>query len=220
MGRAGRVRTGDSPAPRRARTSAPVAARVRVVAGLAAVVAVAAACSPAAAPGPLPTAVVVSQADCLAPQVLDRLGLTLDPSLAAKATHAPEITAGRVPPGFVPTSVTVCQVGGQMRDSAGTWTAVTVTSREGSAAGISALVAALDGAAVRTGTPDVAATSSCGPEGRPAVLWLLDPMDRAVLSDVTVAGCGALSREVGAALDRIPVTGVVDQPVALVAPGS
>jgi hypothetical protein len=217
MGRAGRVRTGEPPASRRARATA----RVRVVAGLAVVVAVAAACSPAAAPGtPLPTAVVVSQADCLAPQVLDRLGLTLDPSLAAKATHAPELTAGRLPAGFVPTSVTVCQVGGQMRDSAGTWTAVTVTSREGSAAGVSALVAALDGAAVRTGGPDAAATPSCGPEGRPVVLWLLDAMDRAVLSDVTVDGCGTLSREVGAALDRIPVTGVVDQPVALVAPAS
>ncbi|OJV82331.1 MAG: hypothetical protein BGO37_04970 [Cellulomonas sp. 73-92] len=191
-------------------------ARAGAVAGAALLVAVAAACSPAAAPGtPLPTAVVVPQADCLAPAVLDRLGLTLDPSLAARATHAPDLTAGRVPAGFVATSVVQCQVGGQMRDSAGTWTAVTVTSREGSAADVAALVAALDGTARRTGAADVA--TSCGPDAAPVVLWLLDTMDRAVLSDVAVDGCGGVGDQVRAALERIPVTGAVDQPVALVA---
>ncbi len=213
MGRAGRARTGAVPAPHRPRPSLRPAARERLLAGAAAIVALAAACSPAAAPGtPIPTAVVVTQADCLAPQVLDRLGLTLDPSLAAKATHAPEVTAGRVPAGFVPTSVMACQVGGQMRDSAGTWTAVTVTSREGSGADVSALVAALAGSARAGGTP------SCGTDAGPVVLWLLDAMDRAVLSDAAVDGCGDLSDQVHAALDRIPVTGVVDQPVALVTP--
>ena len=155
------------------------------------------------------------QADCLAPAVLDRLGLTLDPSLAAKATHAPDLTAGRVPTGFVPTSVMECQVGGQMRDSAGTWTAVTVTSREGSVADVAALVAVLDGTAKGTGAADLAATS-CGPGAAPVVLWLLDTLDRAVLSDATLDACGG--DPVRAALERIPVTGVVDQPVALVAP--
>lgn len=208
MARAGRVRT--AAARRRA------LAWVETLTGAALVAVLAAACSPAAPGTPLPTAVVVSQADCLAPPVLDRLGLTLDPSLAAKATHAPEVTAGRLPAGFVPTSVMECQVGGQMRDSAGTWTAVTVTSREGSAADVAALVTALDGTAGRTGAADVAATS-CGPDGARVVLWLLDAMDRAVLSDVTVDGCDVGDR-VHAALERIPVTGVVDQPVALVAP--
>jgi hypothetical protein len=50
------------------------------------------------------------------------------------------------------------------------------------------------------------------------VLWLLDAMGRAVLSDVVADGCGVRSSQVLAALERIPVTGVVDHPVQLVAP--
>ena len=200
------------------RTALRAARRLAVVAMVAVT---AAACAPSTTPDATPSAgVAVSDADCLAPQVLGRLGLTLDPSLAATTTDEPEVTAGRVPDGFVPVGVLVCQVGGQMRDSAGTWTAVTATSREGSAADMSALGAGLDAAAgPRPGT-DASGTASpsCGPAGSPVVLWLLDAMDRAVLSDVAIDGCDETSAQVRAALDRMPVTGTVDHPVQLVAP--
>lgn len=190
------------------------AARLRVLVPVA-LVAVATACGPTTATTSAPTASVVPRADCLAPEVLDQLGLTLDPSLAVKASQPVESLAGTVPDGFVPTSVLVCQVGGQMRDSAGTWTAVTATSREGSAADTAALAAAI-AADEHTGPPP--APSSCGPDDRPAVLWLLDAVDRAVRPALATDGCGAPDAAVRAALDRLPVTGVVDHPVQLVSP--
>ena len=207
MSRAGRARTGVAPAPRRTRAAA-LAVSVALLA---------AACGPSSAAGSTArTAVVASEADCLAPEVLGELGLTLDPSLAARATHTPAPTAGRIPADFVPTGVLVCQVGGQMRDGAGTWTAVTATTREGSAADVSALAVTLDREAAATDSPSPAA--SCASDERPVVLWLLDAMERAVRASLAVDGCGAPRPEVRTALDRLAVTGVVDRPVELVAP--
>ena len=204
----GRVRAGASRVP-------ALPAVARVVAALALVTGLAA-CSNAGASGaPIPAAVVASEADCLAPQVLDQLGLTLDPSLAARAMHTAAPAAGRVPDGFVPTSVLVCQVGGQMRDSAGSWTAVTATSREGSGADVSAVVAALTRSA---GSNAPAPASSCAPGDPRVVLWLLDATDRAVLPHLVPDACGGLNAAVRSAVDRLPVTGEVDHPVQLMAP--
>jgi len=216
----GRARTAAVPAPARARGGVrqPGTRGVAVVAVGLAVALLATGCA-AAAPGPQASpGVAVASPDCLAPQVLGRLGLTLDPALAAQATPRPDVTAGAVPAGFVPAGVLACQVGGQMRDSAGTWTAVTATSREGSTADVAALVTALDAAAAgRTGPAAPTPAASCGAAGAPVVLWLLDAMGSAVLSAAAVDGCDDGSARVRAALDRMPVTGVVDQPVQLVA---
>lgn len=191
-------------------------ARALVAAGL---VALLAACGSSAAGGSADQAAIASEADCLAPEVLGQLGLTLDPSLAARASHTPAPTAGRVPDDFVATGVLECQVGGRMRDGAGTWTAVTATSREGSSADVSALVAALDGTR-STGSVDApaAAAASCAAEDGPVVLWLLDAMGRAVRPSLGVDGCGGPTAAVRAALGRLAVTDVVDRPVELVTP--
>lgn len=118
-----------------------------------------------------------------------------------------------MPDGFAPTSVLVCQVGGQMRDGVGTWTAVTATSRDGSATDMAALVAALDGAVGSSSGPGPA--RSCSPSDHPMVLWLLDALDRAVRPTVAVDGCGAPTAALQAALDRLAVTDAVDRPVEL-----
>lgn len=202
-------------AERRARATR----RTRSLAAVA-LVAVLAGCAPSSAAGPTsPTAAVASEADCLAPEVLDELGLTLDPTLAAKASHTPAPTAGLVPGDFVPTTVLECRVGGQMRDSAGTWTAVTATSREGSAADMAAVVAAL-GSTAATGAGGAGEGSSCSPDDRPLVLWLLDAMDRAVRPATALDGCGGPTPELRATLERLTVTGVVDRPVERVTPAA
>ena len=202
------------------RARAPRRSRVRALAAAALVVLAVAGCGPSSGAGSAArTAAVSAEADCLAPEVLGELGLTLDPSLAARASHTPAPTAGRVPDSFVAATVLECQVGGQMRDSAGTWTAVTATSREGSTADVSALVAALDRAQRDASSgAAAAATPSCESDDRPLVLWLLDAMGRAVRPMLTLDGCGAPQPEVRAALDRLAVSGVVDHPVELVAP--
>ncbi|HEY0117151.1 MAG TPA: hypothetical protein VGC04_00050 [Cellulomonas sp.] len=225
MSRAGRARTGVTPAAGRvtATRRAAAAARVRALAAMVLVALVAAACGPSSASGSMiGVAVVTSAADCLAPEVLGQLGLTLDPSLAARVSHTPAPEAGRIPDGFVPTGVLECQVGGQMRDGAGTWTAVTATSRDGSAADVSALVAALDRETAVAGAAaaPTAVAASCAPQDRPVVLWLLDATDRAVRPSLSVDGCGAPRPELKAALDRLAVTGAVDHPVELVTPTS
>ncbi len=155
-------------------------------------------------------AVVVSKADCLAPEVLDELGLELDAGLAARASHAPAPERGRVPDDFVPAAVVECEVGGRMRDSAGTWTAVTVTWRDGSATGLSRLVDAFDEPAV-TPVP-------CQGAPRRMVIWLVDAAGRAVLPDVALDGCGAPSEAVLDALDRLEVTDREDHPVEMRTP--
>jgi hypothetical protein len=199
-------------AARRRRALAPLAA-AGLLAGLAA-------CSTPAGGGTTTAAAgVAPEADCLAPEVLGELDLALDQSLAARASHAPAPAAGRVPDDFVPTAVLECQVGGQMRDGAGTWTAVTATSREGSAADVAALVTVLDGEPATGGAPG-GADASCAPEGRALVLWLLDAMNRAVRPSLGGDACGGPPPGLLAALARLPVTAVVDHPVALLPPAS
>jgi len=199
-------------------------ARVRRAAVLAGALAAAlvgpSACAPSPATSRQAEATVVgSAADCLAPEVLDELGLTLDPSLAARASHAPAPTPGRVPDDFDATRVVVCQVGGQMRDSAGTWTAVTATSREGADGDVAALVAALAAAAsAAPGAP--AGTDPCDSEAARLVLWLVDAIDRTVLPVVPVDACGGPTQAVLDALDSLAVTAVADHPVELVVPAS
>jgi hypothetical protein len=116
--------------------------------------------------------------------------------------------------------VLVCQVGGHVRDSAGTWTAVTATSRDGSPADVASLVATLDRQIAATAGAGVPSPdpSTCAGQAKPVVLWLLDAIDRAVRPSVPVDSCGSPARELLTALDRLTVTGVVDQPVQLVTP--
>lgn len=205
MGRAGRERTGRAPAT--ARTVAAFA----LVALLASCGSSGATGSPAADTEEAQAAVVVPSADCLAPEVLQALGLRLDASLAATASSRETAAVpGTVPAGFDATGVLVCEVGGQMLDGAGTWTAVTATSRDGSAADLAAVVTAL-------AAPGPAADAPCE-RAAPVVVWLVDAMDRAIRPQVPVDACGAPSAAVLAALDRLAVTGVVDRPVELVAP--
>ncbi len=204
MGRAGRERTGHAPAAARALGA------VALVALLASCGSSGAVASGAADAQEARAAVVVPSADCLAPEVLDALGLRLDASLAATASsRAATAVPGAVPDDFDPTGALVCQVGGKMLDGAGTWTVVTATSREGSAADLAAVVAAL--------AAPVATDVRCE-QRAPIALWLVDAMDRAVRPVVPVDSCGAPSAAVLAALGRLAVTGVVDHPVELVAP--
>lgn len=100
-----------------------------------------------------------------------------------------------------------------MPDGVGTWTAVTATSRDGSATDMAALVAALDGAVGSSSGPGPA--RSCSPSDHPMVLWLLDALDRAVRPTVAVDACGAPTAALRTALDRLAVTGAVDRPVEL-----
>lgn len=207
MDRAGRGRTGRAPAI------------LRALAGTAGLALLAACGSPGGSAGGeaeagAALAVVVPGADCLAPEVLDELGLRLDPSLAEAASHDTTAEPGAVPDDFEPTGVLTCEVGGRMLDGAGTWTAVTATTREGTAAQTAALVAALAAPPPTVGTPAAAECAS-----RPAFdLWLLDAMDRAVRPNVPRDACGAPAPGVRAALAALAVTGVVDRPVELVGP--
>jgi hypothetical protein len=157
-------------------------------------------------------ATVAAGADCLAPEVLQELGLTLDRTLAARASHPAAPTPGRVPDDFVATGVLACEIGGWMKDGAGTWTAVTATTREGTPDQITALVTALG---------DPAGTQApCAADGHPVALWLVDAMDRAVRPTVPHDACGAPTAAVLAALDGLTTTGEVDHPVELVVPAS
>lgn len=205
MSRTGRRVTGTAPVSTRA--------RARVAVGAALVGLLVAACGSSPATSSLAdTAAVGSAADCLAPEVLDELGLTLDPSLAARSSHPAAPAPGRIPDDFAPTGAVVCEVGGQMRDGEGTWTAVTTTTREGSASRLAELIAAFD-EPVTTPVP-------CEGAPRRAVVWLVDAMDRAVRPQLLLDGCGAPSPAVLDALDRLSATSQVDHPVELVAAAS
>ncbi len=189
----------------------PAAARVVGALGAVGLVVLLASCGSSGGAGAAPAAqaaVVVPGADCLAPEVLDELGLHLDPSLEA-SSGAPAATQGAVPADFDPTGVLVCEVGGRMLDGAGTWTGVTATAREGSADDLAALVAAL---------AEPAPTAEPCEERPPLALWLVDAMERAVRPSVPVDACGSPSPAVLSALDALAVTGVVDRPVELVGP--
>ncbi|UZN02214.1 hypothetical protein [Cellulomonas sp. S1-8] len=151
----------------------------------------------APSPARVATAEVRSDASCLDPDVLDALGLELDPSLRADQPAA--TTRGLPPVGFVADTVLLCDRGETLRDSAGRWWAVTATLLEGD---LDPLVG------VMTGTTPAAA---CGTAIAPQV-WLVDAMGAAVLlpRDATCA-----DDDVAAALADLAVVDRMEHPVAL-----
>ena len=162
---------------------------------------------------------VVAAADCLAPEVLEAFGLRLDSVLATAGAHAPAPAAGRVPEAFSAAGVVVCEAGGSLRDGAGTWTVVTATTREGTAAQLAALLAALEGAPAPATASAGISTCSTGSADR-AELWLVDSMGRAVRPQTPTDGCGRPTESVRRALDALSVTDQSDAPVSLVAPAA
>lgn len=145
------------------------------------------------------TAEVRTDASCLDPDVLDALGLELDPSLRTDAPVA-ATTRGLPPAGFVADAALVCDRGAQLRDSAGRWWAVTATRLEGDLEPFVDLV---------TGSP-----AACGTQ-LAAQVWLVDALGAAVLlpRDATCAG-----DEVRVALADLDVVDRAERPVALAQP--
>ena len=169
--------------------------------------------------GPSPVAEVTAAADCLAPEVLDALGLRLDPGLATAGAHAGAPAAGRVPSSFSPAGVLVCQAGGRMRDGSGTWAVVTATTRDGTAPQIATLLAALEGAPAPA-TASVRPTP-CATAGTDRMeLWLVDSIGRAVRPSTPRDECGRPSAAVQRALDALAITDQVDAPVSLLTPAT
>jgi len=160
----------------------------------------------ASAPGSPTPGVVVDQPQCRVPEVLADLGLRPDEGLVA-TPHPTAPVADVAPAGFTAVGVLECAVGGRMRDGAGTWTAVTATSRDGAPDDVTAVIAAL---------AEPAPKESCHGEATPLALWLLDAMGRGVRMRLPLDACGAVSRPVRDALDQLTTTGVRDEPVARV----
>jgi hypothetical protein len=155
---------------------------------------------------------VAPQADCLAPQVLSALELVLaENDGKARRTAHPDVPApGRAPDGFVPESVVTCTTGGRLRDSSGTWAAVTQARLEGD---LGPLLALID----RSGTAEAAATCAAG-DGTRTVVWLVDALGRAVRPLLPVDPCGAPTPAVRQALDALDDTDTNDFPVELIVP--
>ena len=162
---------------------------------------------------------VAAAADCLAPEVLDALGLHLDPGLATAGAHADAPAPGRVPSSFSPAGVLVCKSGGRMRDGSGTWAVVTATTRDGTAPQIATLLAALEGApAPATATVRPSPCVTAGAERME--LWLVDSIGRAVRPSMPLDGCGRPTVEVQRALEALAITDQVDAPVSLLTPAT
>lgn len=146
-------------------------------------------------------------ADCLAPQVLSALGF--DPDRTVGSTHADVPDPGPVPQDFRPVLAVECSTGETLSDSAGQWSAVTATRREGD---LDPLLSALDG----DSTPSP--TLTCAPGGQRSDLWLVDVMGDAVRVTVPGAVCGRLPATVRAALDGLDAVDTEHYPVLLTAP--
>jgi len=161
-------------------------------------------------------AVVAPAADCQSPQVLDALGLTPAPGAAAttpsSATPHPDAPAeGTVPRTFVAVSALACTPGGQLTDSAGTWSSVQATSRDGD---MTALKSALE-------LPSLESTDAATCDDVPLQLWLVDALGRAVRVQVPTDACGVGPRaEVGKALAGLTTTDTATYPVGLLVPSS
>jgi hypothetical protein len=126
------------------------------------------------------TAEVRTDASCLDDEVLDALGLELDASLR---TRAPAPTTRGLPPaGFVADTALLCDRGQTLRDSAGTWWAVTATRLEGD-------LGPLERVATRT-------PAACG-AGVVAQVWLVDALGAAVLLPRAAACDGELTAVLG-----------------------
>jgi hypothetical protein len=157
-----------------------------------------------------PAARIATQADCLAPQVLSALELVPVSDGRARRTAHPDVPApGRVPDDFVPESVVTCTTGGRLRDSSGTWAAVTRARLEGDLEPLLALLG--------TTSTDEAETCDDG-DGSRTVVWLVDALGRAVRPLLPVDECGGPSQGVMQALAHLDGTDSKDYPVELLAP--
>jgi len=169
-----------------------------------------AACAGNPAPS-APVAEVASQADCLAPQVLSALELVPASSGGAvRRTAHPDVpAAGRIPDDFAPEAVVTCTTGGRLRDSSGTWAAVTQSRLEGD---LGPLVALVDRAHTEP-------AGTCGAEGPTrTVIWLVDALGRAVRPLLPVDPCGAPTQAVRDTLAALEGTDSTDYPVELIVP--
>lgn len=144
------------------------------------------------------TAEVRTDASCLHDEVLDALGLELDPSLRTQEPTA--TTRGLPPEGFVADTALVCDRGETLRDSDGRWWAVTATRLEGDLEPLVGVV---------TRTP-----AACG-VGVVAQVWLVDAMGAAVLLPREAACAGD---DVPAVLADLEVLDRTEHPVALAQP--
>ncbi len=197
-------RSGDVLAGSRDRSRRRIAAQTAIAAAALALAGCASA-TVGSAPAPAETAIA---ADCLAPQVVQSLGLVLDPS--ATATSHPDVpAAGSVPEGFTPSAAIQCLGGETLTDVAGVWDAVTVRRLEGDLAG---LVDALARPSARQDASGCADSADADPVGE---LWLIDAMGRAIRAAVPVDGCGRGRPEVAAVIDRLDQVEATHYPVRL-----
>jgi hypothetical protein len=159
-----------------------------------------------------PTAVVAANADCLSAQVLADLELaSADEPDRSGTPRADAPDAGRVPDDFLPVSVVVCTPGGTLRDSAGTWSALTMSRLEGD---LDPLVVALRRPSARRG-----GTCSTASVGAPA-LWLVDALGRAIRPVWPTDRCGSPQAAVATALDELEETDSEQYPVRLLQPAA
>lgn len=146
-------------------------------------------------------------ADCLAPQIVQSLGLSLD-STATAMSHPDVPDAGSVPEGFTPSAVLQCLAGETLTDVAGVWDAVTVRRLEGD---LGLLVAALTRPSAR-----VDEGGACPSDAGPAwELWLMDAMGKAIRAALPVDVCGAVQGEVAEAIGTLTEVEVTHYPVRL-----
>lgn len=163
-----------------------------------------------AIPTPVPTQVVTT-ADCLAPQVIQALGLPAD-ERPRTAAHPDVPAAGPAPEGFAPVSVVLCTTGEMLTDATGTWAAVTTHRLEGD---VGPLVKAL-GTGDQTPAASAKAADCTAAQDGAVVLWLVDALGRAVRVPVPLDGCGLPAADVAKALDGLTEVDVEHDPVALV----
>ena len=150
------------------------------------------------------TAIVSASADCMAPAVLEDLGVVpaSPDGFETGSTSTPEV--GAVPDGFVPVSVLVCTPDGSLHDASGTWLALTASHREGD---LGPLLAALE-------QPSDEPTATCGSvEPEALALWLVDALGRAVRPSWPTDGCGSPAEDVTRALAALDETDREQYPV-------
>ena len=150
------------------------------------------------------TAIVSASADCMAPAVLEDLGVVpaSPDGFDTGSTSTPEV--GAVPDGFVPVSVLVCTPDGSLHDASGTWLALTASHREGD---LGPLLAALE-------QPSDEPTATCGSvEPEALALWLVDALGRAVRPSWPTDGCGSPAEDVTRALASLEETDREQYPV-------
>ncbi|PVU82376.1 hypothetical protein DDP54_04475 [Cellulomonas sp. WB94] len=157
-------------------------------------------CATGTSPNASP-ATIASAADCLAPQVINDLGLRPDARELSATSHPDVPEPGAVPVGFEPVGVVECRAGERLTDAQGVWDAITVRHLEGD---LAPLLAAL--AAPRpTSSGDQLCPAS---DAAASELWLVDALGRAVRPAPPVDACGAPTagvRTAVAALTEIEV---------------